>query len=392
MFSEAKPPAQCSPKHILNVLNDDCIKEVLRKLKNRRDFCHAANSCKRFQYVAQTWFSHKTLQIGEIYRKSSICSGTSAFIIGRPLCSEKDLNEFLSDLYTYLSIFGKCIRSIEWFKINFPIEEERDINAEIFEMITRFCAKTLIRLDIIGSIQISITPQFEVLERFELFYGSLATFKPPRSLKYLRLTQLNRNFYSKIDLSCLARKFPNLIEAHFGDFTNVMPCMDWFVSFLKCNQQLEKLTLFANEHFMPQTKQMVHRIGKHSSNLKSLHLDHFSVDIKGLSGLKKLKCLRIPYGYLKKQQIDTLVSMDLPILEELEVSLKTGDIYTAKRISKLKKIKTLNLGIRFITGRPVSSLIENLPPLDNLNIREVDISKMQDIINHSKHIKKITSV
>lgn len=364
----AKPPAQHSPKHILNVLNDDCIKEILRKLENRKDFFNAAKSCTRFQYVAQDWFSHKTIQIGGKYRKSVIFARAPTLVFSRQLHSEDELNEFLLDLFTYLSIFGECIRSIQWFEIDFLANPERDVNAEIFKMITRFCAKTLIHLNINGRMKISITPQFEVLERFELFYGSLATFEPPRSLKYLRLTELTKNSYSKIDLQCLGKSFPNLKEAYFGDFTNLMPNLNWFVSFLKCNQQLEALTLYANEHFMPGTKHIVHNIGKYLSNLKRLHLDLFSVNIGDFKGLKNLKSLRIPHGYLRNQQIDSLIALDLPI-EELEIRLKTADTYIAKRISHLKKIKTLNLNIQNVKGRSVLSLIENLPPLDNLNIR-----------------------
>lgn len=360
-FLEAKIPDQNSPEHILNVFNDDCIKEILGRLENRRDFFNAASVCKRFQYVAQTWFSHKTLQIGNKNRKSAICSRTSTFIIN------DSSTTILDDLYGYLSIFGNCIRTIEWYSPRSTIES---ISAEIFKMIAKFCGKTLIRLVIIGRVEIILTPQFEVLKRFEFHYGILVRFEPPHSLKYLRLTQLNINSYSRIHLDCLERNFPKLVEAHFGDFSNVMPTTKWFGSFLKQNPQLVKLTLIANEYFTPRAE-WSHAIRLYATNLESLHLDLFSMDMKDLSGLTKLKCLRIPYGYLGKKQIDKLVALNLPI-EELETSLKSKDIYVAQRISKLKRIKTLNLNNRFVT----SSLIENLPPLDHLNIRGVDISKV----------------
>lgn len=352
---KANVPDQNSPEHILNVLNNDCIKEILSRLENRRDFINAANVCKRFQYVAQFWFSHKTLQIGNKYRKSSLCPRESAFII------DYSMHGPVSDLYAYLSTFGKCIRTIEWHGMSSLFV---DVRAAIFQMIVRFCRKTLIHLVIIGKVEIMLTSQFKVLERFEFSYGILVRFEPPRSLNYLRLTQINRSSYFRINLKYLEKTFPKLVEIHLGDFTNLMPTTDWFVSFLKRNPQLVRLTLMANEYFVPQAKQMVHEIAQHSPNLESLHLDLFSVDVKDLSGLTKLKCLRIPYGYLSKQQIDVLVALDLPI-EELEISLKFGDAYFAKCISKLKNIKTLNLNSRFVR----SSFIENLPPLDNLNMR-----------------------
>lgn len=45
-------PAQDSLKHLLNILNDDCIQEILRKLTNASDFLNAAKTCQRFQVNA----------------------------------------------------------------------------------------------------------------------------------------------------------------------------------------------------------------------------------------------------------------------------------------------------------------------------------------------------
>lgn len=379
-FLGAFPPAQNSPSHILNVLNDDCIKEILDRLQNRRDLINAANVCKRFQYVAQVWLSHESLQIGDEYRKSAICPRASAFTIGNSTKS------FFRDLYAYLNIFGKCIRNIELFQSS---SSDVDAIVKIFRMIAYFCGKTLVRLVIYGRVEISITSVFEVLERFELYYGVLVHFEPPRSLKYLRLTELDRDSYSTINLSCLGKNFPNLVEAHLGDFSNLLPKRNWFESFLKCNPQLVKLTLIANQHFVPQAKQMMYGIGKHLGNLESLHVDLFSMDVNDLSGLTKLKCLRMPYGCLRKHEMDALVALDLPI-EELHISLKTGDTYVAKCISELKRIKALTLDILTVRGRRISSVIASLPPLDHLNVRGVDISNMQDIRNYGEHIKKIT--
>lgn len=383
-FLEDFPPSQHSPDNILNVLNDDCIKEIFGRLQNRRDFINAANVCKRFQYVAQVWFPHEALQIAYKYRKSSICPRTSAFIVDDSSYSRKTV---LGDLCAYLRLFGKCIRNIELFKMR---SSDEQFNLKVFKLIEHFCGKTLIGLAIYGKMEICLTSTFKVLERFELYFGALDRFEPPRSLKYLRLTQLNRNSYSGLNLRCLERNFPKLVEAHLGDFTNLMPMTDWLGSFLKCNRQLVKLTLIANQHFVPQAKQMIHSIGKYSTNLESLHLDLFSIDVKDLIGLTKLKCLHIPYGCLRKQDMDALVALNLPI-EELHISLKTGDTYVAKCISEFKWIKSLTLDVRFVRGQPIYSVLENLPPLDHLKVRGVDILKMQDIRIYGKHIKKITS-
>lgn len=380
-----RPPARKAPGHILNVLNDDCIKEILSRLQNRRDFINAAHVCKRFLYVAQVWFTHEALQIGDKYRKSSICPRTSTFIIDESFNSNKG---FLKDLFTYLSVFVKRLRSIEWFQMSPSSAETTD---KIFRAIEHFCGKTLIRLVIRGRVEVSLTSAFEVLERFELHYGVLDRFEPSHSLNYLRLTQLHRDLYSKISLwRCLEKNFPELVEAHLGDFSNLMPTTNWFKSFLKCNPQLRKLTLIANQLFVPHAKQMIHDNVKYLRNLESLHVDLFALDVSDLSQLTKLKFLRMPHGCLGKKEMDALVALDLPI-EELEITLRTGNIYVAKCISKFKKIKTLTLHVRLVLGRPLSNVIENLPPLDHLIIRGVDISKTQDIRNYGKHIKRITN-
>lgn len=47
------PPAQDSPQHILNMLNDDCIEHILHSLKNAKDYLSAAQTCVRFQYASK---------------------------------------------------------------------------------------------------------------------------------------------------------------------------------------------------------------------------------------------------------------------------------------------------------------------------------------------------
>lgn len=381
---EAFPPARDSPGHILNVLNDDCIKEIFVRLQNRRDFINAANVCKRFLYVAQNWCSHETLQIGKENEKFPFNPQASVFIIA-------DLhslaNPFLRDFCAYLSTFGERIRNIEWYQNGSCDEEE--IMGEIFKAIEHYCGKTLINLAMHGSMKISLTSAFKVLERFEFYHGVLDRFDPPRSLAYLQLTQLNRHFYSAINLVCLEKPFPKLVDVHLGDFSNSMPQTYWFQSFLKHNPQLERLTLIANQHFILQGKHMVRDIAKFASNLESLHLDLFSFDVKDLAGLTKLKCLRIPYGCLKKQDIDALVALKLPI-NELDISLNTGNTYVAQCISKLEKIKTLTLNIRPVRNRPIDNVIHHLPPLDYLNVRGVDFATAEYIRKSCKNIERVT--
>lgn len=389
-YDPPPPPDQDSPNHIVNILNDDCIIEILRKFENRKDFCNAASACQRFQAVAVAWFSNSnmssTLRIGGTYRKSSFCSKLGTFTPQAPFVSAAEINEFMDDLYQYLSIFGKCIRTVEWTKIASVPDA---IDARILKMIARFCRKTLIHLNINGVMNISITSEFKVLQRFELFHGTLHKFTPSHALEYLRLTRIGKNSYQQPDLSFLKRTFPNLVEVHFGDFVSLMSSFNWFKCFVEKNPQLKKLTMLINKYFSSQASAITRDISTQLPNLESLHLDLFPVNIQDLSGLKQLKCLRIPYRLMNDKQMDALISLGLPI-EELEIGLQTGDRHIAKRISELDEIRKLNLAIRTVRNRPIYNIIEVLPPLDSLNLQEVKTSEMDNIRRFCKNIKKVT--
>lgn len=53
------PPAQDSPKHILNLLNDNCLYELFRELDHLADFDSAARVCTQFNNVAKLVFPLK---------------------------------------------------------------------------------------------------------------------------------------------------------------------------------------------------------------------------------------------------------------------------------------------------------------------------------------------
>lgn len=46
------PPAPNSPKNILNILIDDCIGEIFRRIATFEDFLNATEVCKRFRKCA----------------------------------------------------------------------------------------------------------------------------------------------------------------------------------------------------------------------------------------------------------------------------------------------------------------------------------------------------
>lgn len=114
------PPDQDSPKHILNILNDDCLQEIFRRLKQMRDFLSAAKVCTRFQENAIECFpsTFKSLRIDDANDAPT----------SLPL-------EYLSD---FLSIFGHFIQKIEW-----SWTQDREHDDDILNQIAAHCGKTL---------------------------------------------------------------------------------------------------------------------------------------------------------------------------------------------------------------------------------------------------------
>lgn len=52
-------PLQDPPENVLNILNDYCIRGILRQKKHLRDLLCAAETCKRFQTNAKECFRSK---------------------------------------------------------------------------------------------------------------------------------------------------------------------------------------------------------------------------------------------------------------------------------------------------------------------------------------------
>lgn len=116
-------PAQDSPKHILNALNDDCIQEILRKLANATDFLSAAETCQQFQNNALQCYPPEFENL--------------------PFSSENKSNNLPMGLASnYLQIFGHLISELK------PVN---DFDETILNMIANCCGETLSELDIKGN-------------------------------------------------------------------------------------------------------------------------------------------------------------------------------------------------------------------------------------------------
>lgn len=360
-------PDRDSPKHILNVLNDDCIKEVLLQLENFVDFQSAASVCKRFQNVAKIWFPYKTFCIGK-YWKHELAPAVPP-VSSRPFDSVP-----LDQLNFFFRIFGEQINTIEWTpmlpissvstisqyviqgtKTTMNFTNYSDTNNDIIRAVANLCGNTLISFKIIGFIDLSMPSNFKVLERIELYYGRIIHFEPPEKLKYLKFSaHWGGNF------NWLAQKFPQLEELHAEYFYDDLT-RQTLTEFQRLNQQLKKLTLIP----MPHTFWCLLPVSvSNLRNLNSLVLLYVSVDINSLRGLK-LICLRIPSNPFSKREAESLIALNLPI-EELEITLTSHD--ALEQISKITTLKKLSLHFSEMAEKNINRTVKALPPLDTLEL------------------------
>lgn len=130
-------PAENSSKYILNVLNDDCIQEILRRLLKTVDFFNAAESCHRF--LANTLQCYpskfKSLEANEL------------------TCLQKSLD--------FLQIFGQLIRTL-----GFDVGDNLELISDgAFNMIADHCGETLVEMNV--EVEKNTTVNFSALSKFK---------------------------------------------------------------------------------------------------------------------------------------------------------------------------------------------------------------------------------
>lgn len=215
-------PTQNSPKHILVSLNDDCIQEVFRRVRNIRDFLSVATACKRFQENA------KTCMAGQHFKK---------LIIGETNVNGSAFS--IDQSHSVLRKFGHLIDSVIWCGYRFGDEQEfddydhlidyemdrRNEDQNVFDTIVECCSQRLEMLDI-SSV------------RFDYFYLDVDV-NPFQNLQKIRLADINK-YSADQAFDWLMRNFPKLVEVNFqrmdiedADVTN----------FIKVNPQIKSLEI-----------------------------------------------------------------------------------------------------------------------------------------------------
>lgn len=329
-------PAQDSPRHILNMLNDHCIQEIIRRLDRLEDFLSVAETCTRFQSNAQNCFKLKFKKI----------------IIGGNVNTVKNLPT--PRIQSGLSIFGHLIEQLFWLATKNPA-----IDKESFKSIGHFCGKTLNHITI-GNYNGMLRKRlrFTALQSMSLHEASARNCEFHSQLKSLIM-----HHRGSIPIQLRIREFPNLQHLSLRgikSLTNVR-----LSKFLSLNQQLTKLEIDKCAHLTPP---IFEDVGKYLSNLEHFKfIDPLRVLWEDeLVPLCRLRALR-------RLQLTTLSIGCIHILAENNVPIDSLSFYwpsfenLLKNMPKLPKLKKLQVQL-LVTADSLIRLLQAQPTVEELNV------------------------
>lgn len=205
------PPAQDSPKHILNALNDFCIQSIFQYLTNVPDFVNTSAVCTRFLDNAKACFqlTHKTIDIFD--SSDNHPCRNNRWRIQNHLLSSKQQQTLLQD-------FGHLIYGIRYGACHSMENPDHDVN--LFKSLIQYCGPTLSQLKVyrhlcdtekIGSSHAVISfdhpSQFPALKELQLDEISVDKFQLSSSLEKLTLYGVKSMHFD----DCV-RAYPKLLK------------------------------------------------------------------------------------------------------------------------------------------------------------------------------------
>lgn len=316
------PPAQDSPKHILNVLNDDCIQLVLRRLDNIRDIVSAAETC--------VWFQENV--------KLAFRTDFQKVRIGKLTNNEVDDKNTVSDrVNSFLNIFGHLITELH---------VDRDIDDEIVKMIADYCGKTLKILKCSEKYRrhcpahnFKTRSRFQALEELEIRYMEVKNFKYYSQLK--KLTAESDTF------KWLKKPFPKLevielIRLYYPQCSDV-------AKFFKLNPQLESVSIsfpwiIVNDLVLRRHVWWIRNLAKlfpkRTSTKDQKRKILITLLLEHIGNLRNLKSFPIDLSYISfNKMIDLFIEKNVPI-ENLFLGWTIDlNFFKFNQLKKLKKLK-----------------------------------------------------
>ncbi|XP_031637407.1 uncharacterized protein LOC116349903 [Contarinia nasturtii] len=315
-------PDQNSTSHILNSLNDDCLREIFRYF-NLMDLSSTARVCVRFNQQAKEAFGKK-------YKDLNLTMNFSPIPYNRIKNHEAE---------NILKNFGQAIRSL---RIDSMVIESAQ---SFLRMVSNYCSK-LKDLEISGFALKGnlkkIRSLFSQLEKLQLIqcecnHGFNSVLTTSTELKVLQFEDCDFGEGTFIE-----QKFPKLEEVSFNRNYNFEQSS--LRNFIKQNSTLKKLKITFNGAI--DTKESIKLIGQNLPNLLELELDdldddNWSESIQTLGQLRALKVLKVDFNMESiTSLVKTLAVSKVPI-EHLK--LVNGDIdnEAIECICKIKQIKVL---------------------------------------------------
>lgn len=239
------PPAHDSPKNILNVLNDDCIELILRRLGskyNNIDLLNAAATCKRFRETAKRLISRfRSIAIGVKYCRS---------------VSDHQVPILLTN-------FGHLIEELRFQPRGKRKNHNVKQNDKIFKSIAKYCGKTLKKLEIENyNPTFNKKNLFQALEKLILKRAYPKTFHLYSPLKVLTIESISLKEQPRF-----LRPFPDLLQINFNDTKYLTDKMLTF--FMSLCPRLESLRVNYRNRVSPM---ILENIAAHSQNWKSISI------------------------------------------------------------------------------------------------------------------------
>lgn len=381
------PPAQDSPKHILNILNDYCIQVIFLKLGNILDFFNAAKVCTRFQMNAKT-----------------VCFPFKDILFDYEGLKWTDDNEGKYPISTqcveeFFSIFGQFIKSIKYVhRWDDPLDFGEyffDDSTEIVEMnihddvdlIQNYCRNNLVKLDITAACYCSyyLNSKFESLEELVLSSASVTSGDLFPKLKTLYLDSLESS-----NMDWIENEFPYLKKLCMCGVDQLTDTN--LIKFQTHNPQLEELTIYNRKDHL--TTLIWQDIGKRLPNLVSLNvyqiekIDKNILDLCTLQKLRKLTLKKFNWCHDSfKPLFDLFVDKNL-LIERLSIS--SIDIEAAMSLKKLKTIKDLT--ISETSEEIVIDIVKELPALEHFKISCDEYfgrpTTVDEILQHARKLTK----
>lgn len=367
-YKQFKPPAQDAPHHILNALNDDCLRVIFKKF-NLVDLSAAADVCVRFQL-------HATEAFKSMYKHTLKIDQNSTF------------KRHPDTFEVCLRNFGQLIHSLT---IDHHILKTNPVG--ILETINK-CAPALKDLELCHfEVSCSVDDVhllFVQLEKLSLLHctftnGAEKLLASCAELK--RLHVLNGDW----DNSCIDRTFPQLEEVDLIECSTIDDAE--FKRFISMNPALKKLSLRGNCEL---TANSIHPISELTS-LVELQIEDLDIG----SSLKFLK------GTMNLSQLHSLQKLTLnnngltltPLLAKLaenavpleHLSLKFGSINSngIQKMSELMKLNAIEFeNIEHLTDNHIIELAKELPQLRAVHLtgwsaRNITTGGVRTMLEHA---------